>query len=73
MTIKFVSPDRKQERKIYTIGREPVIGEQVQVNWKREGESEEERVFDGFSGVVAQIFWNYGQRNNDHTVMILLD
>ena len=41
MTIKFASPDRAQQREVYALSRDPVVGEQVEVLWEEPGEGDE--------------------------------
>ncbi len=72
MTIKFASPDRKQQREVYTVGREPVIGEQVEVWWEEPGEGDERSKTKGFRGEVEAVHWRFGEKTGDHTVLVLL-
>jgi hypothetical protein len=72
MTIKFASPDRAQQREVYTLSREPVVGEHVEVWWEEPGEGDERSKTKGFRGEVEEVHWRFGEKSADHTVMVLL-
>jgi len=72
MTIKFASPDRAQQREVYALSREPVVGEQVEVLWEEPGEGDELSKTKGFRGEVEEVHWRFGEYADDHTVLILL-
>ena len=72
MTIKFASPDRAQQRQVFTVAREPVVGEQVEVWWEEPGEGEERSKTKGFKGKVEAVHWRFGEKTGDHEVLVLL-
>lgn len=74
MTIRFVAVDGKQHRDVYTIGREPVVGEKVEVLWEEtvEGVTPLKKT-KGFSGVVESVYWRFGEEVRSHTVLIILE
>lgn len=72
MTIKFASPDRKQQREVYVLSREPVVGEQVVLWWEEPGEGDERSKTKGFRGEVEEVHWRFGEKTGDHEVLVLL-
>ena len=72
MTVKIASPDRKQQREVYTVSREPAVGEHVEVWWEEPGEGDERSKTKGFRGEVEAVHWRYGVLTGDHTVLVLL-
>ena len=72
MTVKLVSPDRKQQRKVYSLAREPVVGEHVEIWWEEPGEGDERSKTKGFKGTVEEVHWRYGEKTAYHEVMVLL-
>ena len=74
MTIRFVAADGKRQRDVYTTGREPVVGEKVEVLWEESVEVDPPlKKTKGFRGIVERVHWRFGEEAKEHTVLILLE